>query len=157
MLDSIPGLVVMIRMIDVSSKGEVYRVATAKGCIRLSKPTIEKIINREIEKGDVITVTQIVAIESAKKTSLLLPLCHPIRIDHVEPKVWVEDDKVCIEVTVKARERTGVEMEALTSVAIALLNVWDMVKKHEKDEKGLYPSTSIENIVVVEKQKLPQD
>lgn len=140
-------------MIDVSSKDEVHRLATAKGCIKLREETVKRIINREIEKGDVIAVAQIVAIESAKKTSLLLPFCHPIRIDHVMPRVWIENNKLCIEVTVKARERTGVEMEALTAVAIALLNVWDMVKKYEKDEKGLYPYTAIENIVVVEKQK----
>ncbi|MEM3979710.1 MAG: cyclic pyranopterin monophosphate synthase MoaC [Ignisphaera sp.] len=143
----------MVHMVDVSLKEEVNRIATAKGCIRLRKTTIEKIINKEIEKGDIITVTQLVAIESAKKTSLLLPFCHPIRIDHVESKVWIEENRVCVEVTVKARERTGVEMEALTAVALGLLNVWDMVKKYEKNEVGLYKYTLIENIVVVSKQK----
>ncbi|MCC6015508.1 MAG: cyclic pyranopterin monophosphate synthase MoaC [Desulfurococcaceae archaeon] len=145
----------MARMVDVSLKGEVYRVATARGCIRLRKDTIDKIVSKEVEKGDVIAVTQIVAIESAKKTYLLLPFCHPIRIDYVEPRVWVEEDKVCVEVTVKARERTGVEMEALTAVSISLLNIWDIVKKYEKDEKGQYPYTAIENIVVVSKEKIP--
>lgn len=140
-------------MVDVSLKEEVNRIATAKGCIRLRRTTIEKIVNKDIEKGDVITATQLVAIESAKKTSLLLPFCHPIRIDHVEPKVWVEEDRVCLEVTVKAYERTGVEMEALTAVAIGLLNIWDMVKKYEKNEAGQYPYTSIEDIAVVSKQK----
>uniref|UniRef100_A0A7C2ZSG6 Cyclic pyranopterin monophosphate synthase MoaC n=1 Tax=Ignisphaera aggregans TaxID=334771 RepID=A0A7C2ZSG6_9CREN len=141
-------------MVDVSLKEEVQRVATARGCIRLSRDTIEKIVNKKIEKGDVITVSQVVAIEGAKKTSMLLPFCHPIRIDHVEPRVWTDDDRVCVEVTVKARERTGVEMEALTAVAIALLNIWDMVKKYEKDSWGLYPNTAIENIVVTNKQKI---
>jgi cyclic pyranopterin phosphate synthase len=145
----------MARMVDVSLKGEVYRVATARGCIKLRKDTIDKIVSKEVEKGDVIAVTQIVAIESAKKTYLLLPFCHPIRIDYVEPRVWVEEDKVCVEVTVKARERTGVEMEALTAVSISLLNIWDMVKKYEKDEKGQYPYTAIESIVVVSKEKIP--
>jgi cyclic pyranopterin phosphate synthase len=145
----------MARMVDVSLKEEVYRVATARGCIKLRKDTIDKIVSKEVEKGDVIAVTQIVAIESAKKTYLLLPFCHPIRIDYVEPRVWVEEDKVCVEVTVKARERTGVEMEALTAVSISLLNIWDMVKKYEKDEKGQYPYTAIENIVVVSKEKIP--
>jgi cyclic pyranopterin phosphate synthase len=145
----------MARMVDVSLKEEVYRVATARGCIKLRKDTIDKIVSKEVEKGDVIAVTQIVAIESAKKTYLLLPFCHPIRIDYVEPRVWVEEDKVCVEVTVKARERTGVEMEALTAVSISLLNIWDMVKKYEKDEKGQYPYTAIESIVVVSKEKIP--
>jgi cyclic pyranopterin phosphate synthase len=145
----------MARMVDVSLKEEVYRVATARGCIKLRKDTIDKIVSKEVEKGDVIAVTQIVAIESAKKTYLLLPFCHPIKIDYVEPRVWVEEDKVCVEVTVKARERTGVEMEALTAVSISLLNIWDMVKKYEKDEKGQYPYTAIESIVVVSKEKIP--
>jgi len=144
----------MARIVDVSLKEEVYRVATARGCIKLRKDTIDKIVSKEVEKGDVIAVTQIVAIESAKKTYLLLPFCHPIRIDYVEPRVWVEEDKVCVEVTVKARERTGVEMEALTAVSISLLNIWDMVKKYEKDEKGQYPYTAIESIVVVSKEKI---
>jgi cyclic pyranopterin phosphate synthase len=143
----------MAQMVDISLKEEVHRIATAKGCIKLRKNTIDKIINKEIEKGDVFTVTQVVAIESAKKTYLLLPFCHPIRIDHIEPRIQIEGDKICVEVTVKVRERTGVEMEALTAVAIALLNIWDMVKKYEKDEKGQYPYTSIENITVVNKQK----
>lgn len=146
-------LMSVVRMVDVSLKEEVYRSATARGCIKLRKDTVERVVNKEVEKGDVVTVTQLVAIESAKKTYLLLPFCHPIRIDHVEPRVWIDGDKVCVEVTVKAHERTGVEMEALTAVAIALLNVWDMVKKYEKDERGLYPYTAIESIVVVNKQK----
>lgn len=143
----------MAKMVDVSSKDEVLRVATAVGCIRLRRETIDKILKNEVEKGDVLKITQLVAIESAKKTPLLLPFCHPIRLDYVEPRVWVEEDKVCVEVTVKARERTGVEMEALTAVAIALLNVWDMVKRYEKDEKGLYPYTSIEGIRITYKHK----
>ncbi|MEM1525607.1 MAG: cyclic pyranopterin monophosphate synthase MoaC [Ignisphaera sp.] len=143
----------MAYMVDISLKEEVNRIATAKGCIKLRKTTIEKIVNKEVEKGDVITVTQLVAIESAKKTSLLLPFCHPIRIDHVGSKIWVEEDRICLEVTVKARERTGVEMEALTAVALGLLNIWDMVKKYEKNEAGQYPYTSIEDIMVVSKQK----
>lgn len=143
----------MVKMVDISHKDETFRIATARGCIRLSKKTIEKILNKEVEKGDVVTVTQVVAIEGAKKTSTLLPFCHPIRIDHIEPRVWIDYDKLCVEVTVKAREKTGVEMEALTAVAIALLNVWDMVKKYEKDELGQYPFTSITDIRVIQKVK----
>ncbi|MEM0371579.1 MAG: cyclic pyranopterin monophosphate synthase MoaC [Ignisphaera sp.] len=143
----------MARMVDVSNKEEVYRIAVARGCIRLKPETLKKITNGEVEKGDVLTVTQVVAIEGAKKTSLLLPFCHQIRIDYVEPRILLENNRICVEVTVKARERTGVEMEALTAVALALLNIWDMVKKYEKDERGLYPYTVIENIVVVDKQK----
>jgi len=140
-------------MVDVSHKGEVLRVARARGCIKLRRETIDRIKRGEVEKGDVATVSKIVAIEGAKKAHQLLPFCHPIRIDHVEPRVEVLDDAVCVEVEVKARERTGVEMEALTAVALALLNVWDMVKKYEKDERGQYPHTEIVSIRVLEKVK----
>lgn len=143
----------MVKMVDVSNKEEIYRSATARGCIKLNPITIEKILKGEIEKGDVRIITQVVAIESTKITHLLLPFCHPVKIDYVEPQIWIENNKMCIEVTVKARDRTGVEMEALVAVAMALLNVWDMVKKYEKNEKGMYPHTAIENIVVVDKQK----
>uniref|UniRef100_A0A7C4BDG3 Cyclic pyranopterin monophosphate synthase MoaC n=1 Tax=Ignisphaera aggregans TaxID=334771 RepID=A0A7C4BDG3_9CREN len=142
-----------VKMADVSGKEEVSREAVAMGCIRLRRETIERIRGGGVEKGDVVTATSVVAIASAKLTHVLLPFCHPIKIDYVEPRVTVEDDGVCVEVLVRARERTGVEMEALTAVAIALLNVWDMVKKYEKDEKGLYPYTEITSIRVVEKVK----
>jgi cyclic pyranopterin phosphate synthase len=140
-------------MVDVSSKEEVGREAVARGCIKLRKETIDRIRRGEIEKGDVPTVTSVVAIESAKLAHLILPFCHPIKIDYVEPKISIEDDKLCVEVLVKSRERTGVEMEALTAVAIALLNVWDMVKKYEKDEEGQYPYTEITSIKVLKKTK----
>ncbi len=141
------------KMVDVSGKEEVYREAIARGCIKLRRETIERIRGGEVEKGDVLTVSKIVAFEGAKLTHLLLPFCHPIRIDHVSARIDIDDDMLCIEVSVKARERTGVEMEALTAVALALLNVWDMVKKYEKDEQGRYPYTEITSIRVVSKVK----
>ncbi len=143
----------MAKMVDVSLKEEVARVTRARGCIKLRRETIERIRRGDVEKGDVATVSKIVAIEGAKLAHQLLPFCHPIRIDYVEPRVEVLDDAVCVEVEVKARERTGVEMEALTAVALALLNVWDMVKKYEKDERGQYPYTEIYGIRVLEKVK----
>jgi cyclic pyranopterin phosphate synthase len=142
-----------VKMADVSGKEEVGREAVAVGCIRLRRETIERIRVGGVEKGDVMTTTSVVAIASAKLTHMLLPFCHPIKIDYVEPRVTVGDGGVCVEVLVRARERTGVEMEALTAVAIALLNVWDMVKKYEKDENGQYPYTEITSIRVVEKVK----
>jgi cyclic pyranopterin phosphate synthase len=142
-----------VRMVDVSSKEEIGREAVAMGCIRLRKETVERIKRGLIEKGDVIAATSLVVIASAKLTHMLLPFCHPIRIDYVEPRISIDDNGVCIEVMVRARERTGVEMEALTAVSIALLNVWDMVKKYEKDEKGQYPHTEITSIRVIEKVK----
>lgn len=142
-----------VKMVDVSEKPEVFREAVARGCIKLRRETIERIRNREVEKGDVIVASSLVAISSAKLAHMMLPFCHPIKIDYVEPRIWLEDERLCIEVLVKTRERTGVEMEALTAVSIALLNVWDMVKKYEKDEHGQYPYTEIESIRVVEKVK----
>lgn len=141
-------------MIDVSSKDEVYREAIARGCIKLRRETINRIKSGVIEKGDVFTTSALIAIQAAKQTSLLLPFCHIIRIDFVKPNIWIEDDeRVCVEVLVKARDRTGVEMEALTAVSIALLNIWDMVKAYEKDDYGQYPYTAIENIHVASKTK----
>jgi len=147
---------VSAKMIDVSGKEEVGREAIAKGCIKLKKETIERIKRGEVEKGNVIATTSVIAIEAAKLTHLLLPFCHPIKIDYVEPKISIENDDICVEVLVKTRERTGVEMEALTAVSIALLNIWDMVKRYEKDEKGQYPYTEISSIRVVEKVKKVQ-
>jgi len=144
----------MVKMIDITPKRYVLRVAKARGRIKLRKETIQLIKEGRIEKGDVITVTKIVAISAVKKTSEILPFCHPIEITHVDVDVKLGEDYVEVEVTVKSVARTGVEMEALMGVSMALLNVWDMVKKYEKDEAGKYPWTRITDIVVVEKVKL---
>ncbi len=143
----------MAKMVDVSMKSEVLRLARARGCIKLRRETIERIKRGEVEKGDVISVTSVVAIQGAKLAHQLLPFCHPVRIDVVSPHIEVLDDRVCVEVEVKSRERTGLEMEALASVVLALLNVWDMVKKYEKDERGQYPYTEILEVRVIEKVK----
>lgn len=141
-------------MIDVSGKVEVYREAVAEGVIRLKPETIDLIERGLVEKGDVYTVTRVAAINAVKKTPEILPLCHNIPIMHVEVGFErINHDRLKITVKVKAKAQTGVEMEALTGVAAALLNVFDMVKKYEKDEKGLYPDTFIENIRVVSKTK----
>lgn len=152
----LPAALMHVMMVDVSGKEEVFRRAVARGCIKLRRETINRIKEGKVEKGDVLAATSLVALQAAKMAWHLLPFCHPIRVDHVEPKVWIEmEERVCVEVAVKARERTGVEMEALTAVAIALLNVWDMVKRYEKDEEGLYPFTAIEDIRVIGKFKEP--
>ncbi len=143
----------MVRMVDVSEKHEVLRRASARGCIKLRRETMDRIKHGNVEKGDVITVSSIVAMNAVKRTWELLPFCHPIRIDHIDTRIELHEDELCIEVSVKARDRTGVEMEALMGVAMALLNVWDMVKKYEKDERGQYPYTEIRSIRVVEKVK----
>lgn len=146
-----------VKMVDVSGKNEVYREAVARGCIKLRRETVNRIKSGAIEKGDVFTASALTAIQVAKYTSLLLPFCHFVKIDFVKPSIWIEDEeRVCVEVLVRARERTGVEMEALTAVSIALLNIWDMVKAYEKDEGGQYPHTLIESIRIVSKTKTSQ-
>ncbi len=141
------------KQVDVSKKPVVYREATATGRIHLKKATIELIRKNELEKGDPISLAATTAIIAAKLTPTLVALCHPLRIEKTEPRVKLGEDWVEVSVTVAAHEKTGVEMEALTAVSVALLNVWDVVKAHEKDSKGQYPSTAIGPIRVERKVK----
>jgi cyclic pyranopterin phosphate synthase len=141
-------------MVDVSGKPEVFREATANGTIRLKPETIKLIKEGKIAKGDPLYTAKIAGILAAKKTSELVPLCHPLPLTSVEVEAKVTDE-ASVEVTavVKTRAQTGVEMEALTAVSAALLTVWDMTKQYEKDAQGQYPATAIENIHVVKKLK----
>jgi cyclic pyranopterin phosphate synthase len=141
-------------MVDVSDKPEVFREATATGTIRLKTKTIRLIAEGKIAKGDPIHTAKIAAILAAKKTSEIIPLCHPLPLTNVEVEVKTED-KTAVRVTakVKTKATTGVEMEALTATATGLLTIWDMVKQYEKDTEGQYPSTAIEKIRVVKKVK----
>lgn len=142
-----------IRQIDVSGKQVVRREAVAKGFIKLRPETIKLIRSGEVEKGDPLQVARLAGINAAKLTPMLLPLCHPLRLEHVELNAVVRDDGIEVEAKVVAHEKTGVEMEALTAVSIALLNIWDVVKRYEKDDLGQYPETEITQIRVVEKRK----
>ncbi len=141
-------------MIDVSGKAEVLREATAQGTITLKTETVKRIQEGKIAKGDPLYTAKIAGILAAKKTSELIPLCHPLPLTNVEvyPKV-VNETTVEVSATVKTRAQTGVEMEALAAVSTALLTVWDMTKQYEKDASGQYPSTAIQNIHVVRKFK----
>lgn len=141
-------------MVDISDKPEVFREATATGTIRLKTKTIRLITEGKIAKGDPIHTAKIAAILAAKKTSEIIPLCHPLPLTNVEVEVKTED-KTAVRVTakVKTKATTGVEMEALTATATGLLTIWDMVKQYEKDTEGQYPSTAIEKIHVVKKVK----
>ncbi|MBN1803200.1 MAG: cyclic pyranopterin monophosphate synthase MoaC [Candidatus Lokiarchaeota archaeon] len=141
-------------MIDISNKKPVTRIAKASGKIILKPSTIERIKTNTVEKGDVLTISRIAAINGVKKVPDLIPLCHPIPIHKVSVDLKIIDDTT-IEATcsVKTEAKTGVEMEALTGVSFALLNVWDVVKMYEKDEDGQYRKTRIENIKVDEKIK----
>ena len=141
-------------MVDISGKAEIFREATAKGTIKLKGETVNRIREEKIAKGDPLYSAKIAGILAAKKTSELIPLCHPLPLASVEVEARVLDEStVEVSATVKAKAQTGVEMEALTAVSAGLLTVWDMVKQYEKDAAGQYPTTLIENLHVVKKLK----
>jgi cyclic pyranopterin phosphate synthase len=141
-------------MVDVSAKPEIFRQATATGNIRLKPETVKLIREGRVAKGDPLQTAKTAGILAAKRTSDMIPLCHPLPLTNVEiltkivDKTWVQ-----VTATVKTKAQTGVEMEALTAVAVSLLTVWDMVKQYEKDAEGQYPTTRIENIQVIKKLK----
>jgi cyclic pyranopterin phosphate synthase len=143
----------MAEMVDVSPKPDVPRVARATGLIRLKPQTLEKIKSGQVPKGDVLTVAKTAALLAIKRVPELIPLTHPIPLTASHIDLEIESDGVRVGVEVKSTGKTGVEMEALTGVACALLTVWDMVKGLEKDERGQYPDTRIEDIRVLEKVK----
>jgi len=143
----------MAKMVDVTGKDEVYREATATGFIKLKPETVKRIKEGSVEKGDVLTVSTIAAINAVKSVPHLLPLTHNIPITSVDVEFTLVEDGVRVHVKVKTTAKTGVEMEALMGVLVALLNIWDMVKKYEKDERGQYPHTVISDVRVVEKIK----
>ena len=141
-------------MVDVSGKAEILREATATGKIRLKSETVNRIKEGKIAKGDPLYTAKIAGVLAAKKTSEIVPLCHPLPLTNVEVKAEIVD-KTAVEVTatIKTKAQTGVEMEALTAASVGLLTIWDMVKQYEKDAAGQYPTTTIENIHVVRKFK----
>jgi cyclic pyranopterin phosphate synthase len=141
-------------MVDVSGKPEVFRKSTARGTIRLKPETVNLIKEGKVAKGDPLYTAKIAGVLAAKKTSELVPLCHPLPLTSVEIEAEITGKTtVEVTVTVKTKAQTGVEMEALTAASVCLLTVWDMVKQYEKDAVGLYPTTAIENIHVVRKLK----
>ncbi len=141
-------------MVDITDKPPVFRKATVTGSIRLQEATIEAIRKGQVKKGDVLTTARLAAILAVKDTPRLIPMCHPIPITGLDVNFEIEERRVRATATVTSVGRTGVEMEALTGVAVALLNVWDMVKYLEKDKTGNYPHTEIEVIRVIRKEKL---
>jgi cyclic pyranopterin monophosphate synthase len=140
-------------MVDITEKPPVFRKATAAGSIRLQEANIEAIKSGRVKKGDVLTTARLAAILAVKDTPRLIPLCHQIPITGLDVNFEIEERRIRATVTVTSVGKTGVEMEALTGVAAALLNVWDMVKYQEKDETGNYPETEMGNIRVLEKNK----
>ena len=140
-------------MVDITEKPPLFRQATATGTIRLRESTIKAITAGKVKKGDVLTTARLAAILAVKDTPRLIPLCHQIPSTGLDVNFNLEEERVRATVTVTSVGRTGVEMEALTGVSAALLNVWDMVKYLEKDETGNYPETEIEEIRVLQKRK----
>ncbi len=141
-------------MVDVSAKPEVFRQATATGSIRLKPETVKRIKDGKIAKGDPLYTAKTAGILAAKKTSDMIPFCHPLPLTNVEVTTNIVDKTtVQITSTVKTKAQTGVEMEALTATLISLLTVWDMVKQYEKDAQGQYPTTRIEDVKVIRKLK----
>jgi len=138
-------------MVDISSKKVVERAAEAEGKIILSEKTLK--ILPKVDKGDVFEAAQIAGTIAVKNTPNIIPYCHPILIESVKFDFSVVDDGIVVKCVVKSIAKTGVEMEALVGVTSALLTIWDMVKKYEKDESGNYPNTEIRFIRVLRKVK----
>jgi len=134
------------RMVDVSAKPSQHRLARAKGFISLDTSTVALIKENNIKKGDVLTAAEIAGIQAAKRTPDLIPLCHPLQITNVKVEALLETDGVSVTAAVSCIGQTGVEMEALTAVSIALLTIYDMCKAVDKRMK-------IGEIVLLEKKK----
>lgn len=141
------------QMVDISAKTDVGREAVATGRIYLRPATLAAIREGTVVKGNVLVTARVAATLAVKDTPRIVPMCHTIPISGVT--VDFSEGECYIETTVhtKSTGKTGVEMEALTGVSVALLTIWDMVKSAEKDENGQYPVTRIEGIRVVEKRK----
>ncbi|MCC6499384.1 MAG: cyclic pyranopterin monophosphate synthase MoaC [Anaerolineales bacterium] len=136
-----------VKMVDVGDKPDTERVAVARGEIHMKKETLDLIRAGQMKKGDVLTVAQIAGIAASKRTSDLIPLCHPLPLSKVDVDLALDDSLpgVVITATVKTVGKTGVEMEALTAVSVAALTVYDMAKAAEKTMR-------IQNIRLVEKR-----
>jgi len=136
------------KMVDVSQKPDQEREAVAQGLIRLQPETIELIRQNQMKKGDVLTVAEIAGIQGAKQTGNLIPLCHPLQLWKIDVQCTLNDEGVVAVCTTRCFGKTGVEMEALSGVSIALLTVYDMCKAVDKE-------MVIENIHLVNKTKGP--
>ena len=133
-------------MVDVSHKPDTERLASARGEVHMKKATFELIRDGQVKKGDVLTVAQIAGITASKRTSDLIPLCHPLPLSKIDVDLALDESLpgVIITATVKTTGKTGVEMEALTAVSVAALTVYDMAKAVEKTMR-------IQNIRLIEK------
>jgi cyclic pyranopterin phosphate synthase len=119
-------------MVDVGHKRPQRRLARARGTIRLAPETCDLIRDNRVAKGNVLTVAQIAGIQAAKRTGELIPLCHPLGLDHVDVVLELSDNHIIATSEASCTGRTGVEMEALTAVSVALLTIYDMCKAVDK-------------------------
>ena len=120
------------RMVDVSDKTVTAREAVAEGFVRMSPQTLALAVSGEGRKGDVRAVAELAGIMAAKRTSDLIPLCHPLALSKVEVRIEPADDGLSVTARVRTTGQTGVEMEALTAVSVACLTIYDMLKAAEK-------------------------
>ena len=134
-------------MVDVSGKPLQLRTARARGFIRLQPETVELIREDRMKKGDVLTIAEVAGILGGKRTSDLIPLCHPLQISKLDVKAFLTDEGVRIESLARCTGQTGIEMEALTAISVALLTIYDMCKAVDK-------SMVIEKIELVSKEKI---
>lgn len=132
------------RMVDVTAKTPTVREATAEAAVVCSAPIMAALRDESVPKGDVLAVARVAGIQAAKHTPDLLPLAHRIGVHGAEVDLWLEADRVRIRATVRTADRTGVEMEALTAVTVAALNVADMVK-------GVDRGFAIEHAIITHK------
>lgn len=140
------------RMVDVGDKPLMDRTAVATGTIRMSQEAFRQVAEQAVAKGDVLAVSEVAGTLAAKRTAELIPLCHPLGLDHIEVEATLDESLpgVRVRAAVRTVGRTGVEMEALTAVAVALLTVYDMVK-------AVDAGMIVGDVRLVEKKKAPVD
>jgi cyclic pyranopterin monophosphate synthase len=122
-----------VRMVDISGKPQSLRIAIATGNIRIKRATGKAISSNRIGKGNVFATAQIAGIQAAKRTAELIPLCHPLPVSSVAIDFEMENEAIAVTCTARLAAQTGVEMEALTGVAVALLTIYDMCKAVDKE------------------------
>lgn len=144
----------MAKMVDIGKKPDVHRRAVATGLIRLRPATVRAIRAGRVAKGDPLPAAEVAALQAMKVVWQVLPHTHPIPITAASVAFKVRADRLFVTTTVEATYKTGVEMEALYGVTVALLTVWDMVKSLEKDSGGQYPTARLEGVRVVSKEKV---
>ena len=133
-------------MVDVGDKGDQKRVAKATGHIILKPETIQLIKDNSMKKGDVLTIAEVAGIQGGKRTSELIPLCHPLQITKLDVKASIDETGVRVNSEARCIGKTGIEMEALTAVSVALLTVYDMCKAVDKE-------MNIDEVKLIEKTK----